>query len=259
MAVLEAFGNCPKYLNKKEIRPHIPSPRVASDALPLSQEALALIDNADLFFLSSTNGRAWIQTTGVGRRDSSEFSPTHRTTSRLYTRSTSGNNLYQTLGNFHTNPKVGVAILGFWTPPDVLYLTGETQLLAGPTASAILPHSKLAIKIRGPGSDPGQGRSAPSGGIRESRPLTTLRSAAWLLRAPADSADSGSRPMSHGAAREEGSLSPSIGRFTFELEPEPGQEGSAESLAAGSTRYVRLQYRTRPWLQPHARRRPHES
>lgn len=57
MVVTESLGNCPKYLNKKEIVKHDPGgAHLASEGLPLPQEALGLIYKADNFFLSSTNG-----------------------------------------------------------------------------------------------------------------------------------------------------------------------------------------------------------
>lgn len=57
MHVTESLGNCPKYLNKKAVEPHsVASAKVVSDSLPLSPEALRVIQKSDLFFLSSTNG-----------------------------------------------------------------------------------------------------------------------------------------------------------------------------------------------------------
>lgn len=63
-AVEEALGNCPKYLNKKHIVPHIPAPELVSSSsssgtnggLPLPREAVALIERADLFFIASKHG-----------------------------------------------------------------------------------------------------------------------------------------------------------------------------------------------------------
>lgn len=57
MHVEESLGNCPKYLNKKVVSSHEPNPQLVSDELPLGQEAVALLGRADMFFLSSTNGR----------------------------------------------------------------------------------------------------------------------------------------------------------------------------------------------------------
>lgn len=58
MAVTESLGNCPKYLNKKDIVPHTMEPELVSEKLPLSQEALDIVAAADMIFLSSTNGKA---------------------------------------------------------------------------------------------------------------------------------------------------------------------------------------------------------
>ena len=56
----ESLGNCPKYLNKKDIVPNDDmNPQLVGDgegALHLSQEALDLVYKADLFFLSSEFG-----------------------------------------------------------------------------------------------------------------------------------------------------------------------------------------------------------
>lgn len=56
MLVTGSLGNCPKYLNKKDIMTHNMKPELVSDSLLLPQEALSLIEKADMFFLSSTNG-----------------------------------------------------------------------------------------------------------------------------------------------------------------------------------------------------------
>lgn len=59
MYVDESLGNCPKYLNKKHISPHgVDEAELAADGLPLCEEAVELLDRADLFFISSTNGES---------------------------------------------------------------------------------------------------------------------------------------------------------------------------------------------------------
>lgn len=58
MVVAESLGNCPKYLNKKEVVPHEVKAELASEGLPLTKEAMDLIERADMLFLSSTNGEA---------------------------------------------------------------------------------------------------------------------------------------------------------------------------------------------------------
>lgn len=58
LAINESLGNCPKYFNKREIEPRSPSPGTVERQLPLSDDALRVIKEADLFFLSSTDGNS---------------------------------------------------------------------------------------------------------------------------------------------------------------------------------------------------------
>ncbi|KAK4147437.1 uncharacterized protein C8A04DRAFT_34147 [Dichotomopilus funicola] len=146
MHVQESLGNCPKYLNIKDIRAHIPSPLLISSSLPLPTGALALIEQADMFFISSSNG----QTMDTNHRGGPAgfvrvVSNTPDSVTLVYPEY-SGNRLYQTLGNLHNNPLAGIAIPDY-TTSDILYLTGSTQLLVGPDAAALLPHTNLAVKI----------------------------------------------------------------------------------------------------------------
>jgi predicted pyridoxine 5'-phosphate oxidase superfamily flavin-nucleotide-binding protein len=104
MLVEESLGNCPKYLNKRTIRSHAPSPRLLDmrDGSPLlPREAVALLAKADLFFLSSTDG-ATMDTNHRGGGpgfvrvlcNNDGDGGTH-----IVYPEYSGNRLYQTLGN----------------------------------------------------------------------------------------------------------------------------------------------------------------
>ncbi|KAJ2895842.1 hypothetical protein MKZ38_006126 [Zalerion maritima] len=60
-AVRESLGNCPKYLNKKDVRPVTPEPELVvenegKDEGVLGPKALELIRRADMFFVSSCDG-----------------------------------------------------------------------------------------------------------------------------------------------------------------------------------------------------------
>jgi ferredoxin-NADP reductase len=151
MVVQESLGNCPKYLNTKYVKPHIPSPQLVSSTLPLGPEALELLASADMFFLSTTNGNSMDTNhrggpPGFLRVLSNSASDEQGGVSLIYPEY-SGNRLYQSLGNLHLCSRIGVAIPDFETS-NVLYLTGETELLVGSVASAIMPHTKLAVKIK---------------------------------------------------------------------------------------------------------------
>jgi NAD(P)H-flavin reductase len=106
-----------------------------------------LITKADLFFLSSAHGEEDMDTNHRGgppgflrilKNDSNGF--------QLIYPEYSGNQLYQTLGNLQTTPKVGIVIPDFDTG-NVLYLTGTTEILINEAASSLLPRVKLAVKI----------------------------------------------------------------------------------------------------------------
>ncbi|KAH6843134.1 hypothetical protein B0I37DRAFT_346528 [Chaetomium sp. MPI-CAGE-AT-0009] len=146
MVVQESLGNCPKYLNIKDIRAHVPSPQLVSPSLPLPTEALALIEQADMFFLSSTNGHTMDTNHRGGPAGFIRVVSNSPDSVVLAYPEYSGNRLYQTLGNLHTRPLIGIAIPDY-TTSDILYLTGSTQLLVGPAAGSLMPHANLAVKI----------------------------------------------------------------------------------------------------------------
>ncbi|KAG0646016.1 Serine threonine-kinase ATG1 [Hyphodiscus hymeniophilus] len=144
----QSLGNCPKYLNKKHIVPHIPGPRLISSDLPLPQEALNLITKSDLFFISSSNHDSDMDTNHRGGPpgfvrilSSGEDGLT------LVYPEYSGNRLYQTLGNLSTTPQAGLVFANF-DNGDVLYVTGRTEIVAGQKAKDLIAHSNLAVKIK---------------------------------------------------------------------------------------------------------------
>ncbi|KAA8917176.1 hypothetical protein TRICI_000679 [Trichomonascus ciferrii] len=142
-----SLGNCPKYINKKAIEPCKPDPQLVSESSQLCPEALELLETADMFFISTSNGQSDMDTNirggspGFCRLLSNESSG-----AVVVYPEYSGNRLYQTLGNLQTTPKAGLCVPDFDTG-DVLFLTGGTEVLMGSEAAALLPHSNVAVKI----------------------------------------------------------------------------------------------------------------
>jgi len=144
----QSLGNCPKYLNKKEIVPAKPKPKLIGRGPKLPVEAIKLINKADLFFISSaredqdmdTNHRGgppgFVRVISNGSDGAEIIYPEY-----------SGNRFYQTLGNLSVTPLAGLVIPDFDTG-DVLYLTGKTEILSGKEAADYLPRSNLALKIK---------------------------------------------------------------------------------------------------------------
>ncbi|KAK4635827.1 hypothetical protein CLAFUW4_02052 [Fulvia fulva] len=147
LKVEQSLGNCPKYLNKKHPEMAPANPRLESDSKQLSSDAAALLEKADMFFVSSaqhdqdmdTNHRGGPQ--GFLRLASNEESG-----AVLCWPEYSGNRLYQTLGNLQVNPVAGLCVPDFDTG-DMLYMTGTTEILFGKDAGAYLPRSNLCVKL----------------------------------------------------------------------------------------------------------------
>ncbi|ERF77029.1 hypothetical protein EPUS_07935 [Endocarpon pusillum Z07020] len=143
----QSLYNCPKYLNCKRIYPVLPEPTLISDSRILPRQALELIAKADTLFVSSCDHDKDMDmnirggSPGFVRVQSNGDSGTV-----LVWPEYSGNNLYQTLGNFQTSPKAGLVFPDFDTG-DVLYVTGDTEVLIGKDAGAVIPRSNLAVKL----------------------------------------------------------------------------------------------------------------
>ncbi len=227
MLVQESLGNCPKYLNKKAIRPHVPRPRLETDALPLPQAAVDLVHKADLFFLSSTDGRTMDTNHRGGApgfvRVASNAAADGGTV--LVYPEFSGNRLYQTLGNLQVRPRVGIAVPDFDTG-DVLYLTGTTTTLIGAAAAAVLPHTKLAVRIAVTAARfVRDGLPFRGDGIDHSPYNPPVRRLASELLQYAEQEDGG-RATTTATLVDREFIAPTIARLTFRLQHPPGERKS---------------------------------
>ncbi|KAK1975013.1 oxidoreductase FAD-binding domain-containing protein [Colletotrichum cereale] len=145
--VEESLGNCPKYLNKKDVtaRGSIEKGRVEK-GLPLGEGALGVVRRADMLFLTSEHGGSMDTNHRGGSRGFVRVARNDEGGVDIIYPEFSGNRLFQTLGNLKLNPLVGVVIPDFETS-DVLYLTGSASILIGQDAAGYLPHTKLAVKM----------------------------------------------------------------------------------------------------------------
>jgi len=133
LAVDQAFGNCPQYIQHRELQvldvQALPPPDIAG-IHSLSAEARALIENSDTFFVASYKAADSGQ-----RSDGADVS--HRGGKPGFIRVDGntliipdylGNNHFNTLGNFHETPKAGLLFVDF-ERGHLLSLTGRVELL----------------------------------------------------------------------------------------------------------------------------------
>lgn len=157
----QTLGNCPKYITTRRVtfdpdlgtapmRP--PERRTEIPGSTLSQAALALIQTADIFFITTRNGETDMDTnlrggpSGFVRLFPSSSAATDTPTTIIWPEY-SGNRLYQSLGNLAVNPEAGLTFPDFVTG-SVLYLTGTTEIITLEAGlEKILPRSNLAVKF----------------------------------------------------------------------------------------------------------------
>lgn len=234
VAIDETLGNCPKYLNRKVLRPHEADPTVVHDSLPLSTEALALIGRADIFFISSRNGEESMDTNVRGGAPGfvRVFSNSVEEGVTLLYPEYSGNRLFQTLGNLHADPAVGVTFADFETG-DVLYTTGTAEVLVGAEAAAAQPHSTVAVRLRLAAARlvrdglPFRGELLdPSPYNPPVRPLARELEESGQAPGRTAAAEGGAVPLALATLVDSLRITPTISRYTFRLSPPPGSEGS---------------------------------
>ncbi|EEY21906.1 oxidoreductase FAD/NAD(P)-binding [Verticillium alfalfae VaMs.102] len=116
-----SLGNCPKYLNGRALVARTPEVEGVEDGFPLSARARRVVDQADLFFLSSGHGTGMDTNHRGGSKGFVRIGRNDEGAVELIYPEYSGNRLYQTLGNLQANPLVGITIPDFDTS-DVLYV-----------------------------------------------------------------------------------------------------------------------------------------
>ncbi|THG96690.1 hypothetical protein EW026_g5186 [Hermanssonia centrifuga] len=159
--VNQAIGNCPKYINVRELDPN-PStnPAVLYEKTQISpderlpDELIAFIHAADTAFMGSSYqalGEDEKQfpshvghNTRGGRRGFMRVMPSDGKT--IILPDYSGDRLMTSLGNIQATPLASLSIVNFVTG-DILYLTGNAYTLLGAEAQAIMPRQSVITRI----------------------------------------------------------------------------------------------------------------
>ncbi|MEQ6289919.1 pyridoxamine 5'-phosphate oxidase family protein [Vogesella sp. GCM10023246] len=133
VAVEQSFGNCPKYIQQRDV---CVVPRPAGPAAPAEQHgaldvaARQLIASADTLFVASSFP-------GDASQPAASVDVSHRggkpgfvrvDGNRLTIPDFSGNRFFNTLGNLLLNPRAGLLFIDF-ANGDLLQLTGRTEII----------------------------------------------------------------------------------------------------------------------------------
>lgn len=141
--ILQSFGNCPRYIHPREVRP-APARREKTEALPgLDAGARDAIAAADTFFVASAS-RAGLATFGVDvshRGGPSGF--VRLEGDALVIPDYAGNRYFNTLGNLVADPRAALLFVDF-ASGDLLHLQGTTEIVwDGPLVRAVRGAERL--------------------------------------------------------------------------------------------------------------------
>lgn len=149
VAVQQSFGNCPKYIQARQVE-YWPRAAVSRscDSTALNPRMKQIIENADTFFIASAHPQAHQKSTPAHGVDVS-----HRggrpgfvridEENSLLVPDFSGNHFFNTLGNLLLNPRAGLLFIDFETG-DLLYLATETEIVsAGPAVESFVGAERI--------------------------------------------------------------------------------------------------------------------
>ena len=155
VSVLQSFGNCPQYIQTREVavlpevnQPQQPRPVTQGEALDAA--AQRLITQADTFFIatayaSSEDGAA-LGADASHRGGKPGFVQVEGDRTLVFP-DFSGNLHFNTVGNILLNPKAGLLFIDF-DHGDLLYLTGEASMVwEGPEVAGFEGAERL-IRLR---------------------------------------------------------------------------------------------------------------
>jgi hypothetical protein len=126
--VRQSFGNCPQYIQRRELYPATSSPAPIEHITALDASAEMLIRQADTCFVASC-AHATLEQGGVDishRGGKPGF--IHLENNSLWIPDFRGNRYMNTLGNLLAEPRAALLFVDFELG-DILHLQGETQIL----------------------------------------------------------------------------------------------------------------------------------
>jgi len=121
------YSNCPKYISDRKIVGKVDffDNSIIHKYVILEKACKKIIENSDTFFIASSyeNKDADISHKGGKKGFLKMVHPT-----QLEFDDFPGNNMYNTLGNIHTNPNISILIVDF-ANNDILHINGQAKII----------------------------------------------------------------------------------------------------------------------------------
>jgi hypothetical protein len=146
VAVAQAYGNCPKYIQRREPSAMRPEPRGAAAVTrthALSAAQRARIAAADTFFLATAHPTSGADVSHRGGRPGFVHVVDER---HLAWPDYQGNMMFMSLGNLTVDPRAGLLFVDFETG-DVLQLTGTARIEWGADRLAAFPGAERVLEL----------------------------------------------------------------------------------------------------------------
>jgi hypothetical protein len=127
VAVVQAYGNCPKYIQRREptsVVEDVSAGANVTQSTRLTDAQRARIGSADTFFLATAHPAAGADVSHRGGAAGFVRTPDDRT---IVWPDYQGNTMFMSLGNIETHPYAGLLFVDFETG-DVLQLTGAARI-----------------------------------------------------------------------------------------------------------------------------------
>lgn len=147
VAVAQAFGNCPKYIQKREpvaVREDVGAGGHVTRGITLSATQRARIERADTFFLATAHQTAGADVSHRGGTPGFVRALDDRT---IVWPDYRGNTMFMSLGNLETHPYAGLLFVDFETG-DLLQLTGAARIEWDPKRARPFPGAERVIELR---------------------------------------------------------------------------------------------------------------
>jgi hypothetical protein len=147
VAVVQALGNCPKYI---QVREPVGVSEVQSDASRVTRAATlsaaqrARIERADTFFLATANPDAGTDVSHRGGRPGFVRTVDERT---LVCPDYQGNMMFMSLGNIEAYPHAGALFVDFENG-DVLQVSGGARIDWDPERARAFPGAERVVELR---------------------------------------------------------------------------------------------------------------